>query len=853
MFSRSSQSSSNSQTPLNTVLNTPTLKLEFALLIFVCIDRMRKNLAATFEVDPLKPANTLPKSRPGFPAASSSQAVEDAPPPPYTSAPAEQSENLIDFDEPTSAETDVHDSRRPPRRTTRQQPQRPLKPYEEWDQQQSRQRLEQALASHEIQGLRRAALTFFDAWRMSVLRRVGTTIGVLGDNVRREKANREARGVYNRPSHGVHGQSGYTGIPTPLTRLDEEKRSLLVQSALLLLLGLENYPAHSRALSLYITVSLQLSTIVLTDHEISTAKILLSSTTSSSLSPPQSPPPEKSSSSGLSWKVGLATVGGAALIGVTGGLAAPLIAAGLGAVAGPVMGAFGLGGLASLLGGLIGNSVLVGALFGIYGGRRMGDVVERLSRDVEDFELLPLQRQPGSKPATLQSLTDEKQQALASTDTADLPEERLRVSICVSGSLSQSSDITTPWTVLAASSTIFALQYEPAALLELGDKLASLVNSTAFSAASYLVLRNTVFATLMAGLYLPMGILRMASVVDNPFNIALARSDKAGVVLAQILMAKAQGERPVSLVGFGLGARVVWECCRELARHNAFGLVGDIVLMGLPGPAVGAEGRETGAQLDWRKVRSVVTGRVVNCYSTRDWVLRFLYRMRAGLGGIAGMEEVQAPGIENEDVSDLVDAHASYGTVTGSILQRIGFEIDEDEVRKQTEKAIEAKRRDEINERRREGNVNLEPVLAEDGKVEMVDESSGKIVMLDLESGAVDEQESTFSADETLSGLESLQIGSSEPTAQGVEDNSARQSDQTLRSGQTQRSSIPEVQSTPPQPSRPAVNEPEHEESEDESDDDGGMAFVAPEPEPEPEPVSFGAPGSDINMTWEGR
>ena len=231
----------------------------------------------------------------------------------------------------------------------------------------------QALASHEMQGLRRAALTFFDAWRISVLRRVGATLSVLADTVRREKARRDARGVYaNRAANGGR-QSGYQGLPTPLAKLEDEQKSLLVQSALLLLLGLENYPAHSRALLLYITTSLNLPTKVLTEHELSTAKILLSSTTNSlSLSPPQSPPPAKSSSSGLNWKIGLATVGGAALIGVTGGLAAPLIAAGIGAIAGPVMGAFGLGSIATLLGGLIGNSVLVGALFGIYGGSRNG-------------------------------------------------------------------------------------------------------------------------------------------------------------------------------------------------------------------------------------------------------------------------------------------------------------------------------------------------------------------------------------------------------------------------------------------------------------------------------------------------
>ena len=129
MFSRSSQGSSSSQTPLNTILNTPVLKLEFALLIFVCIDRMRKNLVTTFELDPLEQTSSLIRSPPGFPAASSRTAEEEAPPP-YSAAPAEQSENLIDFDEPPSADATRSVNPQRPRRGN--QPRRPVKPYEQW-------------------------------------------------------------------------------------------------------------------------------------------------------------------------------------------------------------------------------------------------------------------------------------------------------------------------------------------------------------------------------------------------------------------------------------------------------------------------------------------------------------------------------------------------------------------------------------------------------------------------------------------------------------------------------------------------------------------------------------------------
>jgi len=93
------------------------------------------------------------------------------------------------------------------------------------------------------------------------------------------------------------------------------------------------------------------------------------------------------------WKVGLATVGGAVLIGVTGGLAAPLLAAGLGTV----MGGLGLGVVSTYLGALAGSSVLVGSLFGAYGAKMTGRVMEQYAKEIRDFEFLPVQGMSASE------------------------------------------------------------------------------------------------------------------------------------------------------------------------------------------------------------------------------------------------------------------------------------------------------------------------------------------------------------------------------------------------------------------------------------------------------------------------
>lgn len=465
----------------------------------------------------------------------------------------------------------------------------------------------------------------------------------------------------------------YPPTSTPLCSLPKDRRVLLLNAMLLLLLSLENYVAHSRILLLHISTSLHLPLHILAEQEVKVAQSLLEAAKQMS----GNKETEKRSDENKvahRWKVGLASVAGAAVIGITGGLAAPLVAAAIGTV----MGGLGLGATAAagLLGALAESGVIIGSLFGAYGGRMTGKMMDAYAKEVQDFAFLPLR---GSKHREPQP-----------------QDRRLRVTIGVSGWLTQKEDVINPWRVLGHESEVFALRWELEALSKLGTSMEAVVKSAAWTVAKREIIARTIFSSLLNALW-PIALLKVSKIVDNPFSVAKNRADKAGLVLADALINKAQGERPVTLIGYSLGARLIYSCLMSLAERRAFGLVESVVLMGAPAPSDAAH---------WRAMRSVVAGRLVNVYSENDYILAFLYRTSSIQYGVAGLQEARdVPGIENVNVSDLVSGHLRYQYLCGSILGKIGFEnidlveaskeeetitlLDEEEKREQEKKVDE--------------------------------------------------------------------------------------------------------------------------------------------------------------------
>ncbi|KAI6092918.1 DUF726-domain-containing protein [Hypoxylon rubiginosum] len=555
---------------------------------------------------------------------------------------------------------------------------------------------EKEVNEEKMVALKTSALEFFDDWRDTVVIRVGEVV-----NSRRtakdqsKQANPEITKPNDQPVlEGIEANEQedtitdallklYPPVETALRKLTKEKRILVLHSMLLLLLSLEHYNAYSRTLLLYLATSLGLSATVLSEDEKKVARGLLTAAEKMSADEETKKRAEDNATA-RKWKMGVAGVAGAALIGITGGLAAPLLASGVGTV----LGGIGLGATATAgyLGALAGSGVLVGGLFGAYGAKMTSKAMEQYTRDVEDFAFVPIPK-PG------ESETDAR---------------RLRVAIGISGWLGDKDEVVKPWKCIGPFQETFALRFELEALMNLGNALTSLVTSAAWSYAKSEIIKRTVFAALTAGLW-PLGLLKASRIIDNPWSVANQRAQKAGEVLADALINKAQGERPVTLVGYSLGAKVIYVCLQQLAERKAFGLIENVVLLGAPTPCNSA---------DWRRIRSVVTGRVVNAYSTNDYILAFLYRSSSIQFGVAGLNPVlNVKGIENVDVGDLVKGHTLYRHATAPILKRIGFEdIDLQEIDREEERLAEQEKKEE-EERQAAENSTKKPDVGDKQEV----------------------------------------------------------------------------------------------------------------------------------------
>ncbi len=441
---------------------------------------------------------------------------------------------------------------------------------------------------------------------------------------------------------------------------------MILHTVMLLLLGLENYSSYSRRLLLHLAASLKVPAHVLGQDEARVAGSLAQIVKGIPLEEIVRRRAEEARLS-RRWRAGPNTANTASN-GNPGMLAAPLVAAGVGTVFGGFLG-LGSATTAALLGSMAESSVAVGSLFGLYGGRPGGKTMDSFAKDIQDFAMLPLH---GSMKSEL-------------FDPKDVPPEdrRLRVVIGINGLLMEQGDnVTAPWQVLGSQNEVYVLRLEVETMAKMGSSLDTVVKSGAWSAARKEIDCRTgnehpsvpsglrlegfpVFASLNYSLW-PAGLLKASKIIENPWCFGMVRAEKAGSALAEALINKVQGERGVTLIGFSLGARVIYSCLMMLEEKRAFGLVENVVMIGAPCPS---------EMRVWAAMRSVITGRLVNVFSKNDYLLGFLYRSSSWHYGLAGVQKVQGvPGVENLDMSGIVKSHDHYRYLVGTILKQLSWE-----------------------------------------------------------------------------------------------------------------------------------------------------------------------------------
>eukprot|EP00960_Hanusia_phi_P025482 745677-Hanusia_phi.AAC.1 len=291
-------------------------------------------------------------------------------------------------------------------------------------------------------------------------------------------------------------------------------------------------------------------------------------------------------------KIGGAAVVGGALIGLTGGLAAPAVIAGLGLVGSAV----GIGGtLAASVAAFGGLSAVLGVSFGAAGAGLCGYKMMRRTAELDEFAFDLIDTSPGL-PVTIGVtgwLLDEDDSAWKVWDRA----------LC---------------SVASDGGETLALRWESKQLREMGRVVSSYLKSQAGYYTTSVV-GSVVLGTAFFSLTWPRTLISAASWIDSTWSVTEVRADKAGKELARTLASRVQGYRPVTLVGFGVGARMIFKCLLELSKLGAegAGIVETAICMGTPCPAT---------PKDWRRASSVCGHRLVNAYCETDWVLSFLYR-----------------------------------------------------------------------------------------------------------------------------------------------------------------------------------------------------------------------------------
>ncbi|KAE8349906.1 hypothetical protein BDV28DRAFT_51701 [Aspergillus coremiiformis] len=459
----------------------------------------------------------------------------------------------------------------------------------------------------------------------------------------RSSLSSEFDGSASPPPYETHEGEDLPEVRTPSQlptsrKIDIDLRWTVLCDLFLVLIADSTYDARSRSLLEKVGKSMEVSWLQIARFEKRVVDALEMQEEAEKETWDESDHMEKRRKMALKRKfmvMGLATVGGGLVIGLSAGLLAPVIGAGLAAGFTTV----GISGTSAFLGGVGGTALIAssGTLTGGTIGLRASD---RRTGAVQTFEYRPLHNN-----------------------------KRVNLIVTVSGWMTgKVDDVRLPFsTVDPIMGDLYSVLWEPEMLRSMGDTI-NILATEALTQGLQQILGSTVLVALMASLQLPLVLTKLSYLIDNPWIVSLARANAAGLILADSLMDRNLGKRPITLMGFSLGSRLIFSCLKELADRGAHGLVQNVYLFGSPIVANKDE---------YLKARSVVSGRFVNGYSSNDWILGYLFRATSGgimrVAGLAPVEEIS--GLENFDVTKLVNGHMDYRAAMPRLLKEVGWEV----------------------------------------------------------------------------------------------------------------------------------------------------------------------------------
>ncbi|EDO17481.1 hypothetical protein Kpol_1058p18 [Vanderwaltozyma polyspora DSM 70294] len=319
--------------------------------------------------------------------------------------------------------------------------------------------------------------------------------------------------------------------------------------------------------------------------------------------------------------VGLAVVGGSVVMGLSGGLLAPVIGAGL-ASGLSTLGATGAAGFLASTAGAATVTMTSTAIGANIGGKSMA---KRMG-SVETFEIRPIRE-----------------------------ESQVHATIVVTGwpQLDEKNDgeLLTK-TMGKEHGDLYLLNWEPELLEMIQQKLNAATKEMLTDTVKGMVGTRIITTLFTAALQLPMMASKLGYILDNPWGVASDRASAAGLILADTLLAGDMGLRPISLTGVSLGARVVYSCLVELSKRQALGIIENVYLVGAPVVL-----NET----ELSQIRSIITGEFTNVYCENDWTLTYVFRAsNTSFQDVIGTTDVECvDGITNIN-NNIIQNHSEY-------------------------------------------------------------------------------------------------------------------------------------------------------------------------------------------------